>query len=230
MIITVALFAMMLSSCSMIELCFETEKKFKNAPTDYPNLIPVTVNEMKAKLETDGKEYKIVYLYDACDDEYGKYISETIMPYVARNAGSDAAVYAVNQDCGWLKEIEGTLKEHKIDLPPYYFRDNSPEFISYGKNRVTDRRSQIAKRIFTNTDAIGDVLTHNTCYLANSENKVKLVRYTCPTKQGEKSILLPCPLERITEPMNEVDFDEVLEVTLTGNEREAITYFDEYNK
>ena len=86
--------------------------------------------------------------------------------------------------------------------------------------------------MFTNTDKMDKILTNNTCFVVNSDNKIKLARYTCNTKQGEKSVVIPCPIEKITEPLDKIDFDAITEIKQEANVNDYIyiIYFQEYDR
>lgn len=47
-----------------------------------PDLTSLTVNGIGYRMRQDGKEYKLLYIYNVCDYEFGKYISQTIIPYI----------------------------------------------------------------------------------------------------------------------------------------------------
>lgn len=221
------------NSCVMN--CLETEKKFNDSTTSYPNLKPVKVDEIKTKLAQDGHKYKIVYIYDVCDNLFGKYISQTLIPQAEKDK-DNIGIYAIASNCGWLKGIEPEFEKYNINLTPYYIRDNSPEYILY-KNTTNDnlqgnRITRIAKHLFANTDKMDVISTNNTCFVVNSQNKIKLARYTCKTKQGIKSVVIPCPIEKIKEPLDKIDFDSIVEIEQEINVKDYIyiIYFEEYNK
>lgn len=243
-LIIAALAALMFSSC--VQVCVETERRYAEAPKKYPDLIPFTVNELASKIQSDGKDYKIVYIYDGCDNMFGRYISQSILPYVRNHPELGIGVYTLAGDCGWLEDIKPVFGKYNIDLPGCYIRDNSPEFINHGKNRINDlpgnRLTRIANRLFVNAGNSDLIRTRNTCYVVNSENKIKLARYTCRTRQGVKSVVVPCPIERITEPLDKIDFDSVIEIEQSADDSGKFTetdendgyihliYFSQYNK
>lgn len=225
LITAIALLATMLSSCVV---CIETERRYQRNPKKYTNLTPLTVAELKSKLQTDN--YKLVYIYEECEIVFGQYISKTLIPYVRQNKQLGIDLFAVNKHSGYLKDIEPTFEKNGIDLTPYYIRDNSPEFINYGKNRVADRNERIAKALFSNAGK-ADKIPNNVCYVVNKDNKIKLARYTCQTKQGPKSVVIPCPIERIKEPLDKIDFDAIVEIEQPIDETDYIyiIYFSKYN-
>lgn len=227
------LLIVMLSSC--VQVCVETKQRYAKALQNYPDLIPLKVDEIETKMQEGGNEYKLVYIYDGCENMFGKYISQTLVPYAQNNRAQKIGVYAIANDCGWLKDIEPVFKNYNIELPRYYIRDNSPEFINHGKSSINDlpdnRSTRIAKRLFVNAEQADMIKTSNTCYVVNAENKIKLARYTCNTRQGVKSVVIPCPIERIAEPLDQVDFDSIMEIEQIADDTDDIyiIYFWRYN-
>ena len=132
--------------------------------------------------------------------------------------------------------LKPEFEKYNINLTPYYIHDNSPEYILYKNvkniDRPDNRITRIAKNLFTNTDKMDKILTNNTCFVVNSDNKIKLARYTCNTKQGEKSVVIPCPIEKITEPLDKIDFDAITEIKQEANVNDYIyiIYFQEYDR
>ena len=223
----------MFNSC--VQYCIETEKKFDNSTKSYPDLVPVKVDAIKTKSTQDNSKYKIIYIYEVCDNLFGKYISQTIIPQTKKD-NNNIEIYAIASNCGWLKGIKPEFEKYNINLTPYYIHDNSLEYILYKNvkniDRPDNRITRIAKNLFTNTDKMDKILTNNTCFVVNSDNKIKLARYTCNTKQGEKSVVIPCPIEKITEPLDKIDFDAITEIKQEANVNDYIyiIYFQEYDR
>lgn len=220
----------LLDSC--VQVCVESEKKFVNSTSKYPNLTAVKVDDIKNKINQDNN-FKIIYIYEVCDNLFGKYISQNIIPYTEKH--NNITAYAIASNCGWLKGIEPEFNKHNIKLTPYYLRDNSPEYILYnkekGNNQSDNRITRIAKHLFVNANSIEKIKTNNTCFVVNKENKIKLARLTCNTKQGKKSIIVPCPIEKISEPLNKVDFNSIIEINIEPNINDYLylVYFSEYD-
>lgn len=236
-ITTAALFAaLVLTLGSCVQICVETGRKYDKSTARYPDLVPLTVDEIALKMREKTPEYKILYIYDVCEHRFGKYISQTLVPYLRNNPSTNVGIYAIANDCAWLQDIQPEFKKYGIDLKPYYIRDNSPAFVSHGKdfNKSTypdNRFTRIARHLFTNAGQTDLITAHDNCYIVNAENKVKLARFTCNTKQGVKSVVAPCPIERIAEPLDQVDFDTILDIELVPDpaDRDYLIHFWKYD-
>ena len=100
---------LLLDSC--VHVCVESEKKFVNSTSKYPNLTAVKVDDLKNKINQDNN-FKIIYIYEVCDNLFGKYISENIIPYTEKI-------------CDKCKEIVGT---HRSVRDKLYYKSRKSDF------------------------------------------------------------------------------------------------------
>ena len=90
--IYVCLIVALLLMDSCVQVCVESEKKFVNSTSKYPNLTAIKVDDLKNKINQDNN-FKIIYIYEVCDNLFGKYISQNIIPYTEKQLYYYAFLY-----------------------------------------------------------------------------------------------------------------------------------------
>lgn len=179
-----------------VQICYESPGRIKRA-AKYTSQIPITVKDLKSKVDSDTSQYKILIYYNYCCGACTKRFNDTYYRLWHEMDSSLVSWYFVQSDCSGVKWNEQFLRNYGINTTMYYIRDDSPEYLSYEGN-------------FTNCffgRHITDESTGTpTTYILDRNGTLKLAHYTY--SDGSSSTE-PLELHHLSIPLEQVDFHAI---------------------
>ena len=125
--------ALMILATGCVQICYESPRKIKKA-AKYTSQIPITVKELKNKVDSDTSQYKILIYYNYCCGACTKRFNDTYYRLWHEMDSSLVSWYFVQSDCSGVKWNEQFLRNYGINTTMYYIRDDSLEYLSYEGN------------------------------------------------------------------------------------------------
>lgn len=230
-IIVPVIFLMTLVSC---KVCFETKSSFNNA-LKHKTLTPITVNELKEKIQNSTTDYTITVIYDVCNAS-SKYIHEVVLPYYNQQANKEnISLIFVQKDCSSLSDIEPFFERYGLTQTKYYIRDATPAFSRLKENDEynANRLNNIIEYIYPN--ATGKIDSSNMCpicLISDKTGNLKLVEYIYKDSEGKtfKSIR-PCPVQYTESDIRNINFLQISQtIVKTPNDEKYFFYWFAPNK
>lgn len=189
-------FTMILLTSSCVHFCYESPSRIKLAAT-YTSQIPLTIKDLKRKIDYDTSEYKLIVLYSPCCGACRKRFGDTYSRLWHELDTSLVSWYFVQIDCGGVKWNEKFLNSFGINTTMYYIRDDSPEYQSSDGNITNCLFGRHITNYPTGTP---------TTYILDRLGTLKMACYTLP--DGTSSVE-PMELYHLSVPLEKMDFQTI---------------------
>ncbi len=188
--------ALTLLASGCIQLCYESPGRIKKA-AQYTSQIPITVKELRGKVDCDTSQYKVLVLYNYCCGACRKRFHDTYYRLWHEWDSSLVSWYFVQNDCSGVKWNEDFLKHYGINTTMYYIRDDSPEYLSCEGNFTN---------CFFGRHITDEATGTPTTYILDKNGTLKLAYYTYD--DGSSSVE-PLELHHLAIPLDEVNFQTI---------------------
>lgn len=226
-IVVVACFLM--TSCGKVVHVSETDKKFNEAETQYPELTYVTVEEFGRLIHSDNHKYKVVVVNDAFIEgtNWSEHIASEIVPRWLKMDTTLVSLYLVAYDCAYLEEMDSFFVKRKINCPRYVIRDEQDWQVEkarksdYYMSEMTPR----LRRWAINADIVTDYIAMRNSMVIDAKGRVKLALFHSKEGVACKAQILPVPFEMLPENMDSVDFGKVETIELGKDDEMFKLYF-----
>lgn len=162
------------SSCQKYIVIRETGSSYEHAVSDFPDLIPLRVADLREMLQADTSHYKLVVVYNVGCGACEEYITQKCQPYACRLDSDRMRVFYIHMYAGGLEYVKpfwDSCGLHPADY--YYFRDDSIPYLAHGRHRNANRLKNIVE------DVYGVSITSNLnwsshAWLSDKHNRLKL--------------------------------------------------------
>ncbi|MCQ2330092.1 MAG: hypothetical protein MJZ93_06020 [Paludibacteraceae bacterium] len=226
-IILISTVVLALCSCN-VHVVQETESKFREAPSKYPELTFVTVNELKNILYSDSSEYKvIIYNRAFINSGWNNMIKEELIPKWKSMDTTKVRLYIISLDCAYLDDMNSFFIKNGIDKPRYVIRDSTEKFCSYkftnNKTEYCIRLTMITQTLCGNSSPITVKISPFTSLVLDKNNNMKLVE----TNYKGKLQIVPLPFELMQDNLDETDFSTIAKYNVPY---ESWLYYSYYYK
>jgi hypothetical protein len=157
----------------MVQICSEENNKSLKKALEYPDNIPISVNDLKDFLFNDTIHYKVVVFYSPCCAPCNKEM-KTIYRKAIESCDSSVRFYLILEDCGGVKYNASFLTQSGIlNQKMYYLRDSSVLF----KKANDDRFTNIVNYIFSPDHEIIETNGVPKNFIVSKDNRLKISRY-----------------------------------------------------
>ena len=220
---------LLMTSCGKVVHVKESDSKFNEAETQYPELTYVTVEELGRLIHSDHHKYKVVVVNDAFIEgtNWSEHIASEIVPRWQKMDTTRVSLYLVAYDCAYLEEMDSFFIRHKIDCPRYVIRDEKDRQVEKARksNYYMSEMTPRLRRWAVNADMVTDYIAMQNSMVIDARGRVKLALFHSDKGVSCKAQILPVPFEMLHESLDDVDFGKVETMELCEEDEMYKLYF-----